>query len=213
MKHLSVSSPSSGFTLIEVMVAVLVICIGMLGIAKMEALALSNSNNSRLRALAAIEAASLAAAMHANRDYWAKTPPQNVTLNPTNSPVISSTDGTLQTQAGTYLTTATLTALPASTACVGTSAGAAMCANNISLAAFDVLNWYGSLTNLLPSSTASISCFGGPPASCTIRITWGERYMAMGGTGAAGSAEQGGVATATSGPAFAAPTYMLYVEP
>jgi len=212
MKHLSVSSPSRGFTLIEVMVAVLVICIGMLGIAKMEALALSNSNNSRLRALAAIEAASLAAAMHANRDYWGKTPPQNVAVSPTASPVISSTDANLQTQAGNYLTTANLTALPASTACVGTSGGAAMCSTPANLAAFDVLNWYGSLKNLLPNPTASISC-SGAPASCTIMITWGEHYMAMGGTGAGTGAntEKGGTGGAAN--LFATPTYMLYVEP
>ena len=53
-----------GFSLVEVMVAVIVICVGLLGIAKMQALALSNTTTSRLRALAAIEAAGLASAMN-----------------------------------------------------------------------------------------------------------------------------------------------------
>ena len=56
-----------GFSLVEVMVAVVVICVGLLGIAKMQAMALSNTTMSRQRSLAAIEAASIASAMHSNR--------------------------------------------------------------------------------------------------------------------------------------------------
>ena len=52
--------------------AVVVICVGLLGIAKMQAMALSNTNMSRQRSLAAIEAASIAASMHSNRQYWAR---------------------------------------------------------------------------------------------------------------------------------------------
>src|ERR1700722_10857163 len=59
-----------GFSLIEVMVAVVIICIGLLGIAKLQAMSLSNSTMSRQRAIAAIQAASLASSMHANRDFW-----------------------------------------------------------------------------------------------------------------------------------------------
>ncbi len=61
---------AGGFSLIEVMVAVLVISIGLLGIAKMQALSLSNTSNSRLRALAAVESGSIASAMQADRGYW-----------------------------------------------------------------------------------------------------------------------------------------------
>ena len=73
---------TQGFSLIEVMVAVVVICIGLLGIAKMQAMALSNTNMSRQRSLAAIEAASIAASMHSNRQYWAGTivTPFNVSI-------------------------------------------------------------------------------------------------------------------------------------
>jgi len=71
MRRANTPSRARGFTLVEVMVAVIVICIGLLGIAKMQALALSNMTASRLRSLAAIEAASLAASMHSNRNYWA----------------------------------------------------------------------------------------------------------------------------------------------
>jgi len=73
MKRVSANAGARGFSLIEVMVAVIVICVGMLGIAKMQALSLSNTTTARLRSLAAIEAASLASAMHSNRQYWANT--------------------------------------------------------------------------------------------------------------------------------------------
>ncbi|PMU83799.1 type IV pilus modification protein PilV, partial [Pseudomonas sp. GW704-F3] len=59
-----------GFSLVEVMVALVVMSVGMLGIAKMQAAALSNTAVASTRSLAAIEASSLAASMHANRGYW-----------------------------------------------------------------------------------------------------------------------------------------------
>jgi type IV pilus assembly protein PilV len=65
-----VKRQSGGFSLVEVMVALIVMSIGLLGIAKMQAAALSNTAIARTRSLAAIEAASLAASMHANRGYW-----------------------------------------------------------------------------------------------------------------------------------------------
>src|ERR1700730_15922206 len=59
--------PQRGFTLIEVMVAVIVLSAGLRGVAKMQALALSSTNVANVRSIAAIEAASLAATMHENR--------------------------------------------------------------------------------------------------------------------------------------------------
>src|ERR1700756_1191655 len=65
---------SRGFSLIEVMVALIIISVGLLGIAKMQALALASTGTARLRALASIEAASLASIMHSDRAYWAAGP-------------------------------------------------------------------------------------------------------------------------------------------
>ncbi len=62
---------SQGFSLVEVMVALVVLSIGLLGIAKMQALSLSSTTIASMRSLAALEASSLAAAMHENRGYWA----------------------------------------------------------------------------------------------------------------------------------------------
>lgn len=70
MKSLNPSGAARGFSLVEVMVALVVLSVGLLGIAKMQALGLSSNSVAGKRALAAVEADSLAAAMHENRAYW-----------------------------------------------------------------------------------------------------------------------------------------------
>jgi len=185
MKRLAANARSRGFSLVEVMVAVIVICVGLLGIAKMQALSLSNTTTARLRSLAAIEAASLASAMHSNRQYWANTAlPFNAALSATG--VITSSDAALAAQA-------TATSL---TACFG-----AQCAA-LPLAAFDLARWSNNMTGMLPNPTATISCPANPgvnaPPSCTITISWRERSVAIN--------QQQTVA-------LALPTYTLYVEP
>ena len=203
MRYARLSVRSGGFTLIEVMVAVLVICVGLLGIAKMEALALSNANTSRLRSLAAIEAASLASGMHSNRLYWGgNNPPATVTVVPNNSTAVSSSDATLQAQAVTDLGLSN-----PMLACVGSSSSGSMC-TPIQLAASDVVNWNLSLKALLPNPSAAIACAGGPPPSCTIQIQWAENAVAI-SSSSANPNELGG----WSAGAFAVPTYLLYVEP
>src|SRR5262249_49090206 len=82
MKHLNstIRRRSAAFTLVEVMVALIVLSIGLLGIASMQAMALSSTTNARMRSLAAIEAASLASVMHTNRAYWATSAPATFTV-------------------------------------------------------------------------------------------------------------------------------------
>src|ERR1700675_2427505 len=65
------SAGADGFTLIEVLVALIITAIGLLGIAKIQALVYANTSSASARGLVAIQAAGLAAAMHANRAYWA----------------------------------------------------------------------------------------------------------------------------------------------
>jgi type IV pilus assembly protein PilV len=207
---------TQGFSLVEVLVALIVICIGLLGIAKMQALALSNMTTSRLRALAAFEAASLAGAMHSNRNYWATTPAGfTVTVNPVATPAVASSDAALSVLASNDYLGGPNAANGAvgQNACVGTVAGAAACAtsNNLqALAAYDLARWTASLTGLLPNPTASISCpnvAGGTiPTSCTIQISWTEKAVSMNQQEAAQQAA-GNVGQ------FETPTYLLYVEP
>ena len=201
MKRVYASARSRGFSLMEVMVALIVICVGLLGIAKMQALSLSNSTTSRMRSLAAIYAASLASAMHSNRQYWANAAPATVTVNPG---VVASSDAALAAAAN-----ADLAGPPPSTACLGAAGVAVQCAA-LPLAAFDLARWNTSLSALLPpppapTPMAVISCppLAGAPTSCTIQISWGEKAVAVNQqeTAAAANAQ------------FQVPTYTLYVEP
>jgi type IV pilus assembly protein PilV len=205
-----------GFSLVEVMVAVVVICVGLLGIAKMQALALSNSNTSRLRSLAAIEAAGLAAAMHSNREYWAgNTPPATITVNALLNPQIQSTDAALQAAAGVDL--AQGLSNPIVSPCVGTNNGIpAPCgaigdpANpGLPLAAFDVARWTASLNALLPNPQSTITCpppVGAQPVSCTIQISWNEKAVAM-------TQQEAQQQALNPNAQFEQPQYFLYVEP
>src|ERR1700733_15964795 len=96
MKPLRVPVTTRGFSLIEVMVAILIISIGLLGVAKMQALSLSNTGNSRLRALAAVEAGSIASMMQADRGYWTTVPTvgADLTATITGATVSAASDGT-----------------------------------------------------------------------------------------------------------------------
>jgi len=200
---------SRGFSLVEVMVAVIVICVGLLGIAKLQALSLSNTTTSRLRALAAIQVASVAAAMHSNRRYWGNTPPDTVIVT---AAAITSTDGALQTQATNDLT-GTSPSNP-SRVCVGTAGSGAVC-NTLQLAAFDLARWSVSLKALLPNPTATIICRptpGGGPASCTVQITWIEQAVSVNQQEAVATVNQT-ACNSINNPLFQCPSYMVYVEP
>jgi type IV pilus assembly protein PilV len=182
---------SRGFNLIEVMVALVVISVGLLGIAKMQALALASTGTAKIRSLAALEAASLAATVRADRAYWSA-----VTANPF----------TVTFQNGA-IATATDAALKAVKAC--TSVGA--CTTAVQITAYDLQDWANEVANQLPNGQATLSCAIGPivapattaPVSCNIVIGWNET--------------RAGVNTQSSGSAAAALTaatnYTLYVEP
>jgi type IV pilus assembly protein PilV len=190
-------SRASGFSLMEVMVAVIIICVGLLGIAKMQSLSLSNTTVSRQRAVAAFEAASMASAIHANRDYWSQVPANfqvSITSNPT---TVTSTDATLKGD------------IAAPSACIATAAGGALCTAP-QLAGFDVARWWNnSLSVLLPNPSALIQCSqiagAAAPISCQIQITWSEKAVAMN----AQETAQANVANVQ----FQTPTYTLYVQP
>jgi type IV pilus assembly protein PilV len=210
MKYLQVSARVRGFSLVEVMVAVVVICVGLLGIAKMQALALSNTTTSRLRALAAIEAAGLAAAMHSNREYWASAaPPATTDFSITTAGQVTSTDAALQAATNAVLPVG-LNTPDTVQSCVGTANGVAMCggvANVVNLAAFDLARWAASLNALLPNPQSTITCQapagGTAPPSCTILIQWSEKAVGM--------TQQEAQQVAQG--QFELPSYLLYVEP
>ena len=178
-----------GFSLVETMVALIVILVGLIGIAKMQALAMSSTNMARMRSLAALEAASLAAAMHANRGFWAGT-------NPTGTPPPPTI---------TYTAANGVTGI--GTANPGSCAGGCTPAQ---LAAYDLALWTSAqsgLAGLLPGAAATINCASAtPPVNCTISITWIENAVAI-------NQQEAAQNRAVPVAAFNNPTYTLDVEP
>jgi type IV pilus assembly protein PilV len=175
-----------GFSLIEVMVALIIIAVGMLGIAKLQALALSTSQSSGVRSLVAIEAASLAATMHTNRDYWANVPPAvvNITI----------------TRTGPLAYTSAVDLFPSAQNCATTSLCTAA-----QVAAYDLQQWGTALGRVVPAAAAQIACPAGvTPVACTIQITWRENVTSANNVTAAASSAAG---------ALNSPQYTLYVEP
>lgn len=159
MSNRNTTNRPLGFSLVEVMVALIIICVGLLGIAKLQALMLSNTGASRMRALAALEASSIAATMHADRDYWASTPPGTTTVNDTAAGKgVTSTDSNLQ----------------ATPNCAGSDAPCSA----VNMAAYDLQNWLNDMYVTLPASTSTIACATNIVVSCTITITWQENVVA-----------------------------------
>jgi type IV pilus assembly protein PilV len=176
-----------GFTLIEVLVSIVVIAVGLLGVAKMQGLAFSSMGVASMRSLAAIEASSLAASMHANRVYWAQGGVAVVPITVT----------------GLAISEPTLAA--AGVDC--TNAGGALPCAPLTLAAYDLQQWATAVNNVLPSPITTISCSNvvNLPVDCTIQISWGENAVAIN--------KQGTKTGAANGVSFNIPTYVLNVEP
>lgn len=155
---------ASGFTLVEVMVGVLVIGVGLLGVAKVQALALSSSGTARTRSMVAFAASSLAATMSADRDYWAALTADPAVSIDVTSTTVAASDPHLKT--------------PPSAGCTAASP----CTAHGQLAAQDLRDWATSLQTLLPANskpTATVTCQipGGNPVTCAIHIVWTENLI------------------------------------
>jgi type IV pilus assembly protein PilV len=182
-----------GFSLIEVLVALIVVSIGLLGIAKMQALAFSSTGVASKRSLAAIEAASLASSMHANRAYWSVAGVVPITTTITGAAVASTDPG-----------------LTAAVNC--TASGALPCTPN-AVAAYDVNAWANALKTLLPNDQATIACastVAPTPVTCTVTITWQENQVAVNAQEAAAA---NAAVAANSPAALQLPSYTLYIQP
>lgn len=200
MKPQTTTGRMPGFSLIEVMIAMIIICVGMLGIAKLEAVVLSSTGSSRLRALVALQAESLADAMHADRDFWDGT---SGDWTSTVGVSITVTNGTASLAAtnSAHLSSALSSPPNCTTTCIPAN-----------LAGYDLTLWaqgssnIGGLAQLLKNSTSSISCLAATvtnPASCTVTINWNENTVAANQQEAAAGAPT----------SFASETYTLVVQP
>ncbi len=195
-----------GFTLLEVMVALVVTSIGLLGIAKLQALAYASTGSASMRSLVALQVAGLAASMHADRDYWAGNfAPSPLTITGT-----AISDGTLANTA----TTANYCVLGSGNTPCGTPS-AANPTLAPTLAAFDLHTYATALNQMLGNSNpiTTITCTPNPTTatvSCTIQVNWNEKAVSI-NTQSQQSTVQENTAQGTLG--TFAPMYTLYVEP
>jgi type IV pilus assembly protein PilV len=154
-ESLKYAARQKGFSLLEAMIAFAVISIGLLGIAKMQAVSINSTKNSNSRSIAALESASIASAMFANQSYWRNgTPPATLTVN---KAVISDATLSANTQ----------------------DCAAGLCTPS-QLASFDLRDWGTTLAALLPAGTGQINCAqpAGGPVSCNVQILWQEKLVA-----------------------------------
>lgn len=182
-----------GISLLEVLISIVVIAIGVLGLAKMQALAISNTQISGTRGLIALEASSLAAVMHSNPAFWQIQ----------GAPACAGAGAcTLQGGSLAKNTTATsFTAAPALSTCTYASPCSAQ-----SIASIDINTWMGNTYAQVPTYTLSINCSSpsnGAPNSCSVQVTWIEKQQGMNQT------------TASLAAATPAQTqqYFLYIQP
>lgn len=186
-----------GFSLVEVLVALVVLSVGLLGIAKMQALALSSTSVAGMRALAAVEANSIADSMHVNRGFWAASNASGLVVS-----IVGDTPS---------ITTAGPNGF------AGPVLPYVDCASNFpcdgpTVAGYDLQRWADALSKLLPGDQATIACNTSDPIDCMVTIQWSEQAIGMNNSQAQGASTAASQNAGTSA-AIQNPTYVLYVEP
>jgi type IV pilus assembly protein PilV len=179
-----------GFTLIELLVTLVVVSVGLLGVAKLQAAAIAETGVARTRSLMTFQAEALAAAMRSNEAFW-----QSSTAF-TQSMIISA--------GGTFAQNPVTMTQYAGGSCVGTSACTAA-----NLAYDDLIStWGAAFGQSFPTATGTIVCTGSAtvPETCDITLSWTEHSVAVNRTSAAAAAAAGGISQNTS-------SMVLHVQP
>lgn len=159
-----------GFGMIEVLVALVVISVGLLGVAKVSALTIGNSRVSGSRSLGAIFLGSISSAMHANTAYWQvpRAAPLSLTITGSTVSGDSSLNGSVECA---FLVSAPTKCAPGD------------------MAAYDLRQWGASLQQL-PGGFGQINCTNVAPVTCTLTIWWNEKYIASTAATALGPEKQ-----------------------
>lgn len=151
--------------MLEVLISLLIIALGVLGMAGIQLLSINNTEIARYQSIAALLGSSMAAEIQGNTAYWA-TPPTSITI---------ASGGSITGGPGTYTVN-----------CVTTVCSASQ------MAAYDLNNFATNLSSNasseLPSGQASITCPTATPTVCTIYIQWQEKNIALTGTRLTGTA-------------------------
>lgn len=149
-----------GFSFIEALMALLIISIGLLGMAGLQAASVYRTHVSQIKSLAAVEAQSVVAAMLANPQAL---PPETAT---------SAYDLELTDD------------FPA----MVTDCATAVC-SPADMATYDLAQWGEQLQADLPAGDGSIACELAPSLRCRVTITWEEKQTNASAGTAAGSME------------------------
>ena len=160
-----------GFTLIELLVTLVVVSVGLLGVAKMQAAAIAETGVARTRSLMTFQAEALAAAMRANKGFWQSSSVYSQTINiPVGGPPPL---GNMVQPTTTDHT------------CISTS----LC-TPANVAYDDVINtWAPVFVQQFPTASGTIACAGSAtvPVTCDITLSWTEHSVAVNRTTAAGT--------------------------
>ncbi|MCD2511425.1 type IV pilus modification protein PilV [Comamonas endophytica] len=166
-----VGSRQAGFSLIEVMVSLVVVSLGMLGLAGLLINGVAATKTSQLRNAASLQVTSLADAMSANRRFWGDTELGEISF----------------TAQGTVIESQQNIDLGVSADCLN----AACSAHH--LAAYDVRTWLAALDNQLPDARSQVHCSVNFDAkNCHATVKWNEKYYSGSQSDAADSAATGG---------------------
>jgi type IV pilus assembly protein PilV len=141
---------SNGFTLIEVLVATLVLAVGLLGLLGLQAASIKNNLSAYNRSQATQLAYDMADRMRANK---------NESLDPTSGNVIATS---------TYLTMALKDAADQKDCAKMTGCTGAQMAQN------DLFQWRTALTNTLPSSEGTTITVDAATRVFTITVKWDD---------------------------------------
>jgi type IV pilus assembly protein PilV len=169
-----------GFTLVELLITVLIVTIGLLGLAKLQATAVANTSISRTRALMTYQAESLAGMIRANKAFWQTT---GLTTYP----------GFTLTQAGVPSDNGNLMVKYGGTGSCLNLSGTNTC-TPANLAWDDMYNWAaafndGTPTSAFPGARVTITCVPLTGSACVsnpaspngydITLTWDQKQVAV----------------------------------
>lgn len=162
-----------GFTIIELLVTLVVVSVGMLGVAKLQAAAMAETGVARTRSLMTFQAEALAAMMRSNKGFWQSSTAftQSITI-PAGTGAFTGGTGFVQP------TTTDHTCNSPATACT-----------TANLAYDDLTTWKTNFSKAFPAASGTITCSGSAtlPETCDITLSWAERTVAVNRTTALGT--------------------------